>query len=58
MIRGRQKLSRRCPFRIVIGHQIRVVRLLLVVNYHGLDIRKHILALSKASILHLAFLNA
>ena len=42
----------------MLCHKVRVVRLLFVVNDHRLDVRKHVLPLSKASVLHLAFLNA
>ena len=38
--------------------QVGVVRLLLVINDHGLDIGKHILTLAIASILHLTLLDA
>ena len=38
--------------------QVRVVRLLLVVNDHCLNIGQHILTLAIASILHLALLDA
>ena len=45
-------------FSLVISHQIRIMGLLFVVYYHCLNIRKHVLSLSKASIFHLAFLYA
>ena len=45
-------------FCIVVRDQVRVVRLLLVVNDHGLNIRQHVLALPKAPVFHLALLDA
>ena len=42
----------------MIGYQIRVVRLLLIIDDHGLDVRQHVLSLPEASILHLALLDA
>ena len=41
----------------MVSHKVRIVRLFLVVNNHCLNIRKHVLALPKATIFHLAFLN-
>ena len=44
--------------RVMISHEVRVIRLLFVVDNHGLNVGQHVLALPKTSILHLAFLYA
>ena len=42
----------------LVTDQIRVVRLHLVIDNHGLDVREHVLALAEAAVLHLALLDA
>jgi len=44
--------------RLMISHEVRVVRLLFVVDNHGLNIGQHVLALPETSIFHLALLDA
>ena len=42
----------------LVTDQIRVVRLHLVIDNHGLDVREHVLALAEAAVLHLTLLDA